>query len=90
MSKINWKCNRCGELVDYAKFRCGCTTSPSPWEVVQEGSEAYSQAKFIRNQRYYREGWAACYKSRDIPDFNLSSENIESISIWFGFTLRMV
>lgn len=27
-----WRCRRCGQDVDYEAFRCGCTTSPSPWE----------------------------------------------------------
>jgi hypothetical protein len=28
----DWLCRRCGQIVDYEKFKCGCTESPSPWE----------------------------------------------------------
>ena len=34
-----WKCKRCGEIVDMVNFRCGCVSSPSPWEPVQETAE---------------------------------------------------
>lgn len=30
-----WRCRRCDQIVDMVAFRCGCTTSPSPWEKVQ-------------------------------------------------------
>jgi hypothetical protein len=29
-----WRCRRCGQEVDMKAFRCGCTTSPSPWEPI--------------------------------------------------------
>lgn len=29
---IKWKCKRCGCIVE--NFKCGCETSPSPWEPV--------------------------------------------------------
>ena len=29
-----WKCNRCGELVDMNKKSCKCKRGPSPWEPV--------------------------------------------------------
>jgi hypothetical protein len=34
-----WKCKRCGQIVDMEKFRCGCKESPSPWEPVLENTE---------------------------------------------------
>ena len=35
-----WKCRRCGQIVDLAAMRCGCATSPSPWEHINApGSE---------------------------------------------------
>lgn len=27
-----WRCLRCKQVVDYEKFRCGCSISPAPWE----------------------------------------------------------
>ena len=46
MSKQMWKCRRCGEIVDMEKFKCGCYTSPSPWEpfTPAEGTEAHANA----------------------------------------------
>jgi len=35
MTKQQWKCKRCGEMVDMGAFKCGCTESPSPWEPVK-------------------------------------------------------
>lgn len=29
-----WRCRRCHAFVDMKAFRCECTTSPSPWEPV--------------------------------------------------------
>ena len=36
MTNQNWKCKRCGEMVDMVNFRCGCVVSPSPWEPTNE------------------------------------------------------
>ncbi len=30
-----WKCKRCNSIVDMKKFKCNCTKSPSPWELVE-------------------------------------------------------
>ena len=35
-SEWHWKCRRCNQKVDVAARRCGCTESPSPWELVNE------------------------------------------------------
>ena len=29
-----WRCRSCQQMVDLDAFRCGCATSPSPWEPV--------------------------------------------------------
>jgi hypothetical protein len=31
-----WRCKRCKQMVDMENFKCGCTVSPSPWELVDE------------------------------------------------------
>lgn len=31
-----WKCRRCNQKVNLETRRCGCTESPSPWELVHE------------------------------------------------------
>src|SRR3954471_5495811 len=30
-----WKCRRCGAMVDMVKKRCKCKTSPAPWEPIK-------------------------------------------------------
>jgi len=47
-----WKCKRCGSEVDMAAFRCKCTESPSPWELIenehnQVDAEYFRLAKLI-------------------------------------------
>lgn len=32
---FEWRCIRCNQVVDYEKFRCGCSTGPSPWEPIK-------------------------------------------------------
>lgn len=33
---LKWHCTRCNQDVDLRIFRCGCTTSPSPWVAVKK------------------------------------------------------
>lgn len=33
---MKWRCLACKEVVDYDKFKCGCITSPAPWEPIPE------------------------------------------------------
>ena len=40
MNNQQWKCKRCGEIVDMVNFRCGCAVSPSPWEPVKAMSQS--------------------------------------------------
>jgi len=50
-SLVVWKCRRCKELVDMEEKRCGCKTSPSPWErfeiedMTKEEATAYLEAQ---------------------------------------------
>ena len=38
MRNKQWKCKRCGAMVDVINYRCKCTESPSPWEEITEES----------------------------------------------------
>ena len=55
-SPVVWKCRRCKELVDMDEKRCGCKTSPSPWEryeiedMTKEESKVATSIKSVRRE----------------------------------------
>ena len=65
MSEQMWKCKRCGEIVDMVKFKCGCYTSPSPWEpfTPAEGTAAYANAMVEHlNEQRSKSYCSHCYQ----------------------------
>lgn len=41
-----WKCKRCGQIVDYKAFKCGCSVSPAPWEPISTRNETVDDEYF--------------------------------------------
>jgi thymidylate synthase len=51
-----WKCKRCGEMVDMAAFKCGCVVSPSPWEPIAHDKVGLLPTQETATKKMSKEG----------------------------------
>lgn len=70
-----YRCRRCGERVNMVKKTCGCTQSPSPWE-LERPFDTPPQPAHEKPQINYSVSWTEGV-------INLSeNESLEGASIW--------